>query len=85
MKTEYIVLCGQVVTSHGLGFQIEYWSDDFRFKSRKEAIKHGFKIRESDDFNIGVIEDGRLVSLDWMEQPVDTDPELLAEIQDKGW
>ena len=83
-KKEYIALCAQVITTAS-GFKTMYWSDDKRFSARKQAIKNGFEIRGSDDFNIGVLEDGKLVSLDWMDEPVDTDPDILAEIQEEGW
>lgn len=53
-------------SSHG----IEYTSDLEEFDDRKAAIRHGFDIAESDDFNIGVVEGGCLVSFDWMERPV---------------
>lgn len=46
------------------GHGINYSSDLEIFDTRKEAVKNGFKITESDDFNIGVIENGRLVSFD---------------------
>ena len=78
MATEFIVLCGQVVGSGP--FVVEYGFDGERFEVRKEAIRHGFKARGSGDFNIGVLEAGQLVSLDWMEKPVDTDMGLMAEI-----
>lgn len=62
------------------GFGIEYSSDLEEFESRKEAIKHGFEITDSDDFNIGVIEDSRLVSFDWMGKPVGESQETINEI-----
>ncbi|HEA0268855.1 TPA: antitoxin, partial [Salmonella enterica] len=57
-------------------------SDCIEFDKRDKAIKHGFKMQGSDDFNIGVIEAGRLVSFDWMDKPVGESPEILAEIAD---
>ena len=77
---QYIVLCGQVVGGADKPFEIVYGFDGERFADRKAAIRHGLKIRESDDFNIGVLKRGKIVSVDWMEEPVDTDPALLAEI-----
>lgn len=62
------------------GFGIEYSSDLEEFESRKESIKHGFEITDSDDFNIGVMEDGRLVSFDWMGKPVGESQEIINEI-----
>lgn len=77
-KTEYITLAGNIVGSGP--FTTEYSFDGERFPDRQSAIKHGFTLGRSDDFNIGVLRDGKLVSLDWMEKPVDTDPEVLADV-----
>ncbi|EOL9004711.1 antitoxin [Cronobacter turicensis] len=52
------------------GHGIEYTSDLEEFDDRKLAIRHGFEIADSDDFNIGVVEGGSLVSFDWMDKPV---------------
>jgi hypothetical protein len=81
MMDQYIVLCGQVVGGADRPVTIEYGFDGEMFADRREAITHGFDIRGSDDFNIGVLRGGKLVSLDWMDDPVDTDANLLAEIQ----
>lgn len=79
--TQYIVLCGQVV---GFGpFEFVYDFDGGRFADRKKAIRHGFKVRGSDDFNIGVVVRGKIVSLDWMWQPVDTNPAFLDSIAEE--
>ena len=64
------------------GHGVEYSSDLEEFDSRKEAIRHGFEIAESDDFNIGVIENGLLVSFDWMERTVGETQETINEIAD---
>lgn len=62
------------------GYGIAYSSDLEEFDTRQEAIKNGFEITESDDFNVGVIEEGRLISFDWMEKPVDENEETLSLI-----
>lgn len=62
------------------GCGIEYSSDLEEFDTRKDAIKNGFKITESDDFNIGVVDGGRLVSFDWMGKPVGESQETIQEI-----
>jgi hypothetical protein len=77
------VLCGQIVGDGSQPYVTVYGFDDKRFPDRQQAIDHGFTLDRSDDFNIGVIEDGKLVSLDWMEKPVDTDPTLLADIAEQ--
>jgi hypothetical protein len=84
-KQEFIVLCGQIVGGGDIPFRTEYYTDQTKFADREKAIKHGLKVRGSDDFNIGVLDDGKLVSLDWMEKPVDTDPDLLSSIQESAF
>lgn len=80
MVTEYIVLCGQVIGGGEYPFEVLYGFDGERFFDRGAAITHGLKIRESDDFNIGVIQEGKLVSLDWMNESIDTAPDVLDPI-----
>jgi len=81
MADSYIVICQQVIGGGpAMPFEIVYGFDGKTFTDRKKAIDHGFKIRESDDFNIGVVRDGKVVSLDWMDQVVDADADILAEI-----
>ena len=77
---EYIVLCGQIVGGNGRPFETIYGFDGERFHYRSQAITHGLRERGSDDFNIGVIKNGKLVSLDWMNEVGDTDPAILAPI-----
>lgn len=77
---EYIVLCAQVVGNPERGYDIVHNFDGERFTTRKAAIAHGFEIRGSDDFNIGVLQDGVLSSLDWMHETVDNEPDELARI-----
>lgn len=77
---EFIVLCGQIVGGGTSPFRTEYAFDGKLFAERALAIKHGLKIRGSDDFNIGVVKGRNLVSLDWMEDPIDTDTDTLSKI-----
>lgn len=79
-ERQYIVLCGRVICNeHHIG--VDYDFDGVWFCSRDEAIKHGIKIRGSDDFNIGVVTEGYITSLDWMNEQVDTDHDVLWKIQ----
>ncbi len=80
MTTEYIALAGSMWCNEA-GHGIYYGWDGERFDTRKAAIKHGFTLDRSDDFNIGVLVDGKLTSLDWMDEVVENDPSLLAEIE----
>lgn len=79
----YIVICQQVIGGSGQPFEIHYGWDGEEFRTRKAAIRHGLKIRESDDFNIGVLKGEHLEAFDWMDEPVETDPNMLAKIGDK--
>ncbi|EBY7517557.1 antitoxin [Salmonella enterica subsp. enterica serovar Richmond] len=81
MSKSYIVI-QQYLWCNESGYGIEYASDCVEFDKLDQAIKHGLKQQGSDDFNIGVIENGRLVSFDWMDKPVGESPEILAEIAD---
>ncbi|ENH3197889.1 antitoxin [Citrobacter braakii] len=82
MSKSYIVI-QQYLWCNENGGGIEYTSDCVEFDKRDKAIKHGFKMQGSDDFNIGVVEAGRLVSFDWMNKPVGESggsAEVLAQI-----
>ncbi len=80
--TKYIsVLASALCNDSGCG--IEYNSSLQMHAKRDQAIKEGFNLRDSDDFNIGVIEDGKLISLDWMNKVVESDPQELAEIAEQ--
>lgn len=81
MTTEYIVICGQA--TGGGPFRIEYSTDGERFPNRARAITHGFTKGRLDDFNIGVLEDGKLVSIDWMEETVEEIPAYLAVVSEQ--
>nr|WP_272579109.1 antitoxin [Providencia sp. PROV239] len=82
IKTEYIYICAQAYCNDR-GSGINYYTDYQRFDNRNDAIKNGWQQRESDDFNIGVLVNGRLVSVDWMAKPVTTNPESLLKIEDE--
>ncbi|HGO5766838.1 TPA: antitoxin [Klebsiella pneumoniae] len=79
MSKSYIVIL-QYLWCNETGGGIEYTSDCVKFDKRDKAIRHGFKLRESDDFNIGVIEAGKLISFDWMDKPVGESEDTLAQI-----
>ena len=80
---DYIVLCGQIVGSRETGFECVYGFDGDRYATRAAAKSAGFEIRGSDDFNIGVLENGKLVSLDWMSKVVESNPDELAKIAEQ--
>lgn len=79
MSNKYIVIL-QSAWCNDSGSGISYDSDLTEFDTREEAKIHGFNLRDSDDFNIGVVSGGRLVSFDWMDAPVGDDEDVLSEI-----
>lgn len=48
--------------------------------SLPRAIKRGLALNGSDDFNIGVIRDGRMVAVLWMEHVIDEEPEVVDRV-----
>jgi hypothetical protein len=82
MATEYIALAGSM-WCNTTGSGVYYGWDGERFSTREAAIAHGFTLDRSDDFNIGVLQDGELVSLDWMDEVVENDPSTLADIEEE--
>nr|DAP67519.1 MAG TPA: hypothetical protein [Caudoviricetes sp.] len=78
MKT--FIVIQQRLWCNDSGHGIHYSSDLEEFDARNKAVSHGFDITESDDFNIGVVEGGRLISFDWMDKPIGETQETIREI-----
>ncbi|MGE4836784.1 hypothetical protein [Yersinia enterocolitica] len=76
---KYIVIL-QRAWCNDSGSGIDYHSDLVEFDNRDKAIKHGFKLQDSDDFNIGVLTNGILTSFDWMAKPLAATAAALAQI-----
>lgn len=67
----YIVICQQIVGGDGVRIETAYSWDGKFFPRTDLARSHGFKIRQSDDFNIGVVDaKGRLIEFRWMHKPL---------------
>lgn len=82
MMDKFIVIVGRAwCNSEGVG--IHYSSDLVMHETRGIAVYEGTGQVESDDFSIGVIHDGKLVSLDWMDEVVESDPAILIEIAEQ--
>ncbi|HBW4220729.1 TPA: antitoxin [Klebsiella pneumoniae] len=79
MSKSFIVIIRRAWCNEG-GHGIEYSSDLIHYETRNGAISHGFRAVDSDDFNIGVIEGGKLISFDWMDKPVGESEDMLAQI-----
>jgi hypothetical protein len=78
-KESWIVICQQLVGNPTDGYGISYEWDGERFATKVAAIKHGWEIRESDDFNVCSLKGNKLTGFYWMEKDMD-DPEGMAEI-----
>lgn len=76
---EFIVIC-QSAWMDETGFGINYSWDGARFNNRADAIKHGWKLRDSDDFNIAQTYGDDLIWFGWMDQRMDEGDDDMREI-----
>lgn len=67
-RQQYVVITQQVEGSARLGFSTACYSDLKLFDDRDRAIRHGFTLGRSDDFNVGTVQGGRMVAFGWMDQ-----------------
>ena len=80
MTTEYISMTGSVTGNERDGFKINHHWDGQRFPLKASAVRNGFDLAESDDFRVGVVENGKLASVWWMDEQIDEPAEELAAI-----
>lgn len=80
---QFIVLCGSIVGNMQDGFDVIYDWNRALYDKRTDAIAAGWKERESDDFNIGVVRGGRLVGFAWMNDPMGASADDLREIEEQ--
>jgi hypothetical protein len=80
MAETYVTIIGSAVGNERDGFRVAYDWDRQHFATKAQAVSNGFRLRESDDFNVGVMNGGRLASLWWMDHKLDEDDATLAEI-----
>lgn len=80
---EFIVIC-QSAWMNESGFGIHYGWDGARFNNRNDAIKHGWKLRDSDDFNIAQTYGDDLIWFGWMDQRIDEDEDTMREIAESA-
>lgn len=80
MPDTFVTIISQAEGSDRDGFRITHYSDCRQFGSKAEAVSRGFELAASDDFNVGVVSNGRLASLWWMDDRLDLLPEDLAEV-----
>lgn len=84
MSKQYMVVCQQIYTNYVPGENNEWstgYNCDFeRFNTLKQAIRHGWKVRDSDDFNIVIVDGNKLIDWCYMEKSMEEEPEVLEEI-----
>ena len=76
----YITVLASAVGHTPEGFSVDYHWDRRHFATKPEAVSNGFDLRKSDDFNIGVVSKGHLVSLWWMDHQITKSAATLADI-----
>jgi hypothetical protein len=76
---EFIVIC-QSAWCNESGIGIHYGWNGERFNNRNDAIKHGWEVRGSDDFNIAQTYGDDLIWFGWMDQRIDEDEDTMREI-----
>ena len=80
MPETFITIISQAEGNDRDGFRITHYGDGRQFASKAEAVSRGFELAASDDFSVGVVSKGRLVSLWWMDDRIDLTAEDLAEV-----
>jgi hypothetical protein len=76
----YVTIIGHAVGNDRDGFRVAHDWDRRTFASKAEAVTNGFETAGCDDFNIGVVTDGRLASLWWMDNQIQDQPGELEGI-----
>ena len=80
VRDEFMVVLASAWASPGVGFGIGYDCDYRRFPNRTEAVKHGFALRGSDDFNIVIVRGDQLIWFGWMEKEIKESRKTMAAI-----
>lgn len=75
----YAVLFGPPQGNPEQGFWFDYRWLSAELQTHAQAVREGFKVQGSDDFNIGAIRDGKLAAVLWMHEVCDDAPDVLAE------
>ena len=76
----YVTIIGRAAGNDRDGFDVYYDWDRRTFTDKAAAIANGFEAIGCDDFNIGVVRKGQLVSLWWMDDQISEGDEVLARI-----
>lgn len=83
MNDVYVVIIGRAEGNERTGFRTSHYWDGHTFDRKPLAVSHGFELAQSDDFNIGIVRGGQLVSIWWMDKQIDEDAATLAEISEE--
>ena len=80
MPETFITIIGRAVGNDRDGFRIAHDWDRRTFATKPEAVTNGFEATGSDDFNVGVVKDGRLMSVWWMDNQIQDQPGEIEAI-----
>ena len=76
----YAVILRRIEGNDHDGFRTASYWDGRLHPVRELAVNHGFRTVRCDDFNVGMVRDGRLVSLWWMDKVISEDEGTLDGI-----
>lgn len=80
----YVCIAMWIVGNPEAGFHTERCYYAPSQGSIEQAWRKGLReLDRSDDFNVGVIRDGKLVAILWQDEVVDDEPALMAEIAEQ--
>jgi hypothetical protein len=77
----YVLLVADIVGNPESGYDHSYLTTGTQFDFREDAWQAGLeRLDRSDDFNLGVVRNWKLIAVLWNDQIVDDEPEVLADI-----
>jgi hypothetical protein len=79
----WVALVGHIVGNPHQWSTVYSWNFLF-YPNKKQAIRQGFIQAESDDFNIGYVDNGKLTWFGWMDEqhPIEDYPAIAEQF---GW
>lgn len=78
----YLPVFGDWFGNERDGFHHEWSALGGLCDTRSAAQKIGFRVQESDDFNIAVVRGRRVVALLWMTEDMAEEPDVLRSIEE---
>jgi hypothetical protein len=79
----WVCLRGRIIGSLENWETIYYWSGEF-YADKQGAIDEGFRIDDTDDFNVGYVEKGVLTWFGWMDEKHPKE-DYAAVAKQHGW